>query len=129
MVSAAASSRNLASAAVGTLTFDRGTNTGALNIPAATQCRATVNGTTYTFTTDGVSEHFTLPTDVYKVLGVDVQIASNPTQALTLREFMFGERNQFQGVGVNTASRHNASAGSLATGDHTRMMGSWYVSR
>ena len=44
--------RNLASAAVGTLAFGRGTNTGALNIPAATQCRATVNGTTYTFTTD-----------------------------------------------------------------------------
>lgn len=47
--------RNLASGAVGTLTFDRGTNTGAINIPAALTVRATVNGTTYSFTTDAAT--------------------------------------------------------------------------
>lgn len=44
--------RNLAAGSVGTVTFDRGTNTGAIVIAEGTQLRATVNGTTYSFTTD-----------------------------------------------------------------------------
>ena len=47
--------RNLASGAVGTVTFDRGTNTGSIFVDAGTSIRATVNGTTYSFTTDAAA--------------------------------------------------------------------------
>lgn len=44
--------RTEASASVGTVTFTRGTTTGAISIPAGTTIRATVSGTSVDFTTD-----------------------------------------------------------------------------
>ena len=46
----------------------------------------------YTVTTDGVSELFALPSDFYKLLGVDLQVT--PQQWMTLKPFAFSERNK-----------------------------------
>lgn len=47
----------------------------------------------YTFTTDGVNSYFALPTDFFKLLGVDLQITS-PSQWVSLRRFDFADRNR-----------------------------------
>lgn len=44
--------RNPAAGSVGTLTFNRGTNTGIVTIPAGTQCKGTYQGVTLAFATD-----------------------------------------------------------------------------
>jgi hypothetical protein len=49
--------------------------------------------TPYTFQTDGVNYLFPLPTDFYKLLGVDLQVATQPGVWITLKSFEFGERN------------------------------------
>lgn len=53
--------------------------------------------TPHTFTTDGTSETYDLPDDFYKLLGVDVQFngASSGNGWVTLKQFMFGERNSY----------------------------------
>ncbi len=50
----------------------------------------------YEFTTDG-SETYDLPEDFYKLLGVDCQFngSSSGNGWVTLRQFMFGERNAY----------------------------------
>jgi hypothetical protein len=47
-----------------------------------------------TITTDGTNETFALPTDLYKLLGVDLQTNGSPNGWLTLRQFMMAERNR-----------------------------------
>lgn len=48
--------------------------------------------TGYTFTTTGTTQYFALPTDFFKLLGVDLQIPS-PQQWMSLKPFNFSERN------------------------------------
>jgi hypothetical protein len=48
-----------------------------------------------TITTDGTNEVFALPTDLYKLLGVDLQTSGAPNGWLTLRPFNMAERNRY----------------------------------
>lgn len=50
--------------------------------------------TGYTFTTDGINQFFALPSDFFKLLGVDLQV-SGPTQWVSLKPFAFGDRNKY----------------------------------
>jgi hypothetical protein len=47
----------------------------------------------YTFTTDGINNFFNLPADFWKLLGIDVQVAS-PSQWVTLKKFPISDRNR-----------------------------------
>lgn len=51
----------------------------------------------YSFVTNGSDQFYNLPTDFYKLLGVDVQITSPTTNNSwwTLKPFNFGERNKY----------------------------------
>jgi hypothetical protein len=49
--------------------------------------------TGFTITTDGLTQFFALPTDFFKLLGVDLLISA-PGQYATLKEFPFQERNR-----------------------------------
>lgn len=49
--------------------------------------------TGYTFTTDGVNQFFALPTNFFKLLGVDLQITGSAGNWVSLKPFTFGERN------------------------------------
>jgi hypothetical protein len=48
-----------------------------------------------TFVTDGTSQFYTLPTDFYKLLGVDVAMSNTPDSYVTLKPFQFSERNRY----------------------------------
>lgn len=48
----------------------------------------------YNFTTSSGTEEYALPTDFYKLRGVDVQINGNTWS--TLRKYQFSERNKYQ---------------------------------
>lgn len=48
--------------------------------------------TGYTFVTSGTTQFFALPTDFFKLLGVDLQISA-PNYYATLKPFSFAERN------------------------------------
>jgi hypothetical protein len=48
----------------------------------------------YTFQTDGVNKFFSLPTDFFKLLGVDLQVGATNLW-VTLKPFQFLERNRF----------------------------------
>ena len=50
--------------------------------------------TGYTFTTTGTTSFFALPSDFFKLLGVDLQISS-PGNWVSLKPFPFAERNIF----------------------------------
>lgn len=45
--------------------------------------------------TDGTSDAYALPTDFFKLLGVDLQWPGSPTGWLTLTPFTFSERNRY----------------------------------
>lgn len=52
----------------------------------------------YTVTTDGTNDAYDLPTDFYKLLGVDLQLANNSSTAdgwITIWRFNFAQRNQY----------------------------------
>ena len=49
----------------------------------------------YTLTTDGVNSQFALPTDFYKLYGVDIGVAGNSNAFVTLKKFDFISRNRF----------------------------------
>lgn len=49
----------------------------------------------YTFTTDGVNDKFTLPTDFFKLLAVDVLVNSGTTQYVNVPRFNTMDRNRF----------------------------------
>jgi hypothetical protein len=54
----------------------------------------------YSFTSDGVLEAYPLPTDFYKFLGLDVQIGSSPSGWISVKPFMFAERNQWNAPNI-----------------------------
>jgi hypothetical protein len=49
--------------------------------------------TGYTFTTDGTNQFFALPSDFFKLLGVDLQVSA-PNYWVSLKQFTFQERNK-----------------------------------
>jgi hypothetical protein len=49
----------------------------------------------YTFVTDGSSDYFALPTDFLKLMGVEAVVTSAPNGIITLKQFMFSERNRY----------------------------------
>jgi len=52
--------------------------------------------TNFTFQTDGTNQLFALPTDFYKLLGVDLQLqAGNSASYVTLQPFNFSQRNRY----------------------------------
>lgn len=51
--------------------------------------------TPYQFTTDGTSKLFSLPTDLYKLLGVDLQIGNSQNSYVSLKPYNFPERNKY----------------------------------
>lgn len=53
--------------------------------------------TGYLFTTDGVNQFFALPTDFFKLLGVDVLYGS-ANQWIQLKPFAFAQRNMYSGT-------------------------------
>jgi hypothetical protein len=50
--------------------------------------------TSYSFTTTGSADTYALPSDFYKLLGVDLQVATAPNGNVSLRPFNFAERNR-----------------------------------
>jgi hypothetical protein len=58
---------------------------------------SSTNGPSYSFTTDGTSQIYTLPTDFYKLYGVDLALFGAPftPSFISLRSFPFGERNKY----------------------------------
>jgi hypothetical protein len=51
--------------------------------------------TPYSFSTDGTNYQFALPTDFFKLLGVDLQVSSGSGDYVTLHPFTFAERNRY----------------------------------
>jgi len=51
--------------------------------------------TPYSFSTDGSTSQYTLPTDFYKLLGVDCAISTGSNGRVTLQKFDFIERNRY----------------------------------
>jgi len=53
----------------------------------------------YSFVTDGTTQQYTLPTDLYKLLGVDLQLSGTSGSAqqslVSIKKFEFGDRNRF----------------------------------
>lgn len=49
----------------------------------------------YSFVTDGVNGYYSLPTDFYKLAGVDVQIPGGSNAYYTLKPFSMAERNRY----------------------------------
>lgn len=49
----------------------------------------------YSITTDGVNDHFSLPADFYKLLGVDLGLSGTGDSYVTLRKFNFSDRNKY----------------------------------
>lgn len=60
--------------------------------------------TPYSLTTDGTSEAYALPSDFFKLLGVDLQVdaGSGASGYLTIWRFNFGARNEFSLPGFRT---------------------------
>jgi len=62
--------------------------------------------TTFSITTDGVNERYALPVDFYKLLGASLVVTtSSPTQYLTMKPFMFGERDALSIPGMAIRGR------------------------
>ena len=51
--------------------------------------------TPFSITTDGVNDKFALPVDFYKLLGVDCSVSGSTQSFITLKPFMFSERNRY----------------------------------
>jgi hypothetical protein len=47
----------------------------------------------YQFTTDGINDHYALPADFFKLLGVDLRVSA-PSQWVALKKFNFADRNR-----------------------------------
>lgn len=62
--------------------------------------------TPFPITTDGINDHYTLPTDFYKLLGVDLQLSNTQAASsigwITLRKFNFAQRNQYTLPNIQT---------------------------
>lgn len=57
----------------------------------------------YQFTTDGVNDHYALPTDLFKSMGVDLLLTAAPNGWRTLLPFNHGERNKWAFPGLSAA--------------------------
>lgn len=51
--------------------------------------------TPYVFTTDGVTQFYPLPSDFYKLLGVDLALSNTVDSFVTIRPFNFSDRNRY----------------------------------
>lgn len=76
--------------------------------------------TPYQFTTDGVNDRFALPSDFYKLYGVDLSLNGNgsPSSWVSLKQFMKSERNRFSVPNFisfygNTNLRYRLSGGNI----------------
>lgn len=49
----------------------------------------------YSFSTDGTNQFFTLPTDFYKLLGVDLALSNTQDSFVSIWGFQFGDRNRY----------------------------------
>lgn len=49
----------------------------------------------YTISTDGSNQFFSLPTDFYKLLGVDLALSNTNDSFVTIRPFNFSDRNRY----------------------------------
>lgn len=49
----------------------------------------------YSFVTDGTSEDYSLPSDLYKLLGVDLALSNSTDSWVTIKPFNFAERNRY----------------------------------
>lgn len=49
----------------------------------------------YTITTDGTTDQYALPSDFYKLLGVDLLVNGAQGSAISVKPFNFGERNRY----------------------------------
>lgn len=49
----------------------------------------------FTFTTDGTSDHYPLPTDFYKLRGVDLALANTNDSFVTIHPFELADRNRY----------------------------------
>lgn len=56
----------------------------------------------YTFVTDGVNQFFALPSDFFKLLGVDLQILSAQQAWVPLKAFAFQDRNRYSAFNGQT---------------------------
>lgn len=54
----------------------------------------------YSITTDGTNDSYTLPTDFYRLLGVDLQL--NGSQYVTIWKFNFADRNRYTLPNIQT---------------------------
>lgn len=59
--------------------------------------------TPYTFTTDGTTAQYSLPSDFYKLLGVDLSLSTSTNAWVTLKKFTFIARNRFVYPQLNSA--------------------------
>ncbi len=53
----------------------------------------------YSFATDGTSQWYALPSDFYKLQGVDLVLGTAPNGAIGLKSFNFAERNKYNALG------------------------------
>lgn len=51
--------------------------------------------TPYSFTTDGTSFQYALPSDFYKLLGVDLGLSNTTDSFVSVAKFEFGDRNRY----------------------------------
>lgn len=49
----------------------------------------------HTITTDGTSDSYSLPTDFYKLLGIDLALSNSNDSYVTIKPFNFAERNRY----------------------------------
>jgi hypothetical protein len=58
--------------------------------------------TPYLFASDGVNNQFALPSDFYKILGLDLVLTTTPQGCISLKRFNFNERNKLSYPAVQT---------------------------
>jgi hypothetical protein len=51
--------------------------------------------TPYTITTDGTNDQYSLPSDFYKLLGVDLALSNSLDSFVTIQPFNFSDRNKY----------------------------------
>lgn len=49
----------------------------------------------YSFTTDGTNDSYSLPSDFYKLLGIDLALSASANSYVTLAPFNFSDRNRY----------------------------------
>lgn len=91
----------------------------------------------YSFATDGSTQRYSLPSDFYKMLGLDLQLGASSDSWVTIRPFMFIDRNRyavpnFQSFYGVTNLRYRLSSGKLfltPTPAANQILRLWYIPR